>query len=91
MNSKWKFITLMILTLVIGIAFGALLNRALIQSHIRHAMQMRATGFFGPGEKMLLRSATPGQRSGSAKSWTGIGSGSAKSTLDSAVRSRILF
>lgn len=62
MNSKWKFITLMILTLAIGIAIGALLNRALIQSHIRHAMQMRTTGFFGPGEKMLLRSATPAQQ-----------------------------
>jgi hypothetical protein len=62
MNSGWKFVTLMILTLVIGIAIGALLNRALIQTHLRHVVQMRATGFFGPGEKMLLGSATPEQQ-----------------------------
>ena len=62
MNNKWKFVTLMILTLVIGIGIGALLNRALIQRHIRHIIQMRTAGLLSPGDRMLLKSAPPEQQ-----------------------------
>ena len=62
MNNKWKLVTLMILALVIGIGIGALLNRALIQRHIRHIIQMRAAGLLSPGDRMLLKSAPPEQQ-----------------------------
>ena len=62
MSNKWKFAFHMVVMLTIGVAIGAMINRALVQRHLRHMVQMRSAGLLGPGDKMLLRSAAPGQQ-----------------------------
>jgi Spy/CpxP family protein refolding chaperone len=61
MNAKAKIILHMGVTLIIGIVIGAMLNRAIVQKHIRDIMEMRAAGRFVPGIQGLLNSATSEQ------------------------------
>jgi len=60
MSAKSKIILHMGVTLIIGIAIGAMLNRAIVQKHIRDIMERRAAGMFLPVRE-ILASATPEQ------------------------------
>jgi hypothetical protein len=60
MSAKSKIILHMGVTLVVGIAIGVLLNRAVIQKRIRDVMERRAAGLFLP-VRDILASATPEQ------------------------------
>jgi uncharacterized membrane protein YfcA len=60
MNAKAKIVLHMGVTLIIGIAIGAMLNRAIVQKHIRGIMERRAAGMFLP-VRDILASATPEQ------------------------------
>lgn len=60
MNTKAKIILHMGVTLLVGIAIGALLNRAVVQKRMRDVMERRAAGMFLPVERLLAQ-ATPEQ------------------------------
>jgi hypothetical protein len=61
MNAKWKIGIHIAVTLVIGIAIGVLLNRALVGRWIRETLTMREVGLRAPGPQKALRPLAPEQ------------------------------
>jgi hypothetical protein len=61
MNVKWKIGFHIVITLIIGIVIGALLNRALVHRWIREALAMRGAGLRVPGAERMLNPASPEQ------------------------------
>jgi Spy/CpxP family protein refolding chaperone len=61
MNVRWKVGLHIMITLVIGIVIGAMLNRALVQRWIREALTMRGAGLRVPGAERMLKPTSPEQ------------------------------
>jgi len=62
MSVKWKMAIHIVVTLIIGIVIGALLNRALVQKRIKDILNMRATGLLAPNAERVLKSMSPEQQ-----------------------------
>ena len=55
MNIKWKIGIHIAVTLIIGIAIGAMLNRALVRHWIRDSLSMRGAGLRAPGGELPFK------------------------------------
>jgi hypothetical protein len=64
MNVKWKIAIHIVVTLLIGILIGALLNRTFVQRRLKNILEMRFVGLLALRPERELRPISPEQEKG---------------------------